>query len=50
MGLFSKKDRPELADWEREGEDAAWGGRGPSASYQEWLAEGRVEDPAPEKP
>lgn len=24
-----------------EGADEAWGGRGPSASYEEWLAEGR---------
>lgn len=23
--------------------DGAWGGRGPSASYEEWLAEGRAE-------
>lgn len=26
-----------------EAEDAAWGGRGPSASYEEWLTEGLAE-------
>lgn len=30
-----------------ESDDAAWGGRGPSVSYEAWLAEGQ-EDPAPE--
>jgi len=29
------------AEAERQAEDAAWGGRGPSASYAEWLAEGQ---------
>jgi hypothetical protein len=27
----------------RQGDDMAWGGRGPSASYAEWLAEGQAE-------
>lgn len=27
--------------WRVEADDAAWGGRGPSVSYAEWLAEGR---------
>lgn len=37
------------AEAERQAEAEAWGGRGPSASYAEWLAEGRQEaDPAGE--
>ncbi len=31
------------ADALLEAEDAGWGGRGPSASYEEWLAEGLAE-------
>lgn len=46
------------ARWERDAEaylraqltrmadDEAWGGRGPSASYEEWLAEGQAGDGA----
>ena len=31
------------AEAEAAGEAEAWGGRGPSASYAEWLAEGQKE-------
>jgi hypothetical protein len=35
--------------WEQEAREAAdaeaWGGRGPSGSYAEWLAEGRQPEP-----
>lgn len=37
---------PTEADEARQLADAeAWGGRGPSASYAEWLAEGRQPEP-----
>ena len=29
--------------WKAQADAEAWGGRGPSASYAEWLAEGRGE-------
>jgi hypothetical protein len=35
---------PARAEAERQAEDMAWGGRTPSASHAEWLAEGRQEE------
>ena len=38
-GVFDVPD--DAADARRQSDDQAWGGRGPSASHAEWLAEGR---------
>jgi len=46
-GAFDMPGPEEMAAALAEGEDAAWGGRRPSASYAEWLAEGR-QDPEAE--
>ena len=42
-GAFDMPEPEEIAAALAESEDMAWGGRGPSASYAEWLAEGRQE-------
>ena len=46
-GAFDMPEPEEIAVALAEGEDTAWGGRRPSASYAEWLAEGR-QDPEAE--
>ncbi len=42
-GVFDLPEPEDMAAALAEGEDMAWGGRRPSASYAEWLAEGRQE-------
>jgi hypothetical protein len=43
-GAFDMPGPDEIAAAAAESDAMAWGGRGPSASYAEWLAEGR-QDP-----
>ena len=40
-GDAAQPDPEPDARWIQEAEADAWGGRGPSASYAEWVAEGR---------
>jgi hypothetical protein len=47
QGMFDMPAPDVVAAAKAESDAEAWGGRGPSASYAEWLAEGR-QDPEAE--
>ena len=40
-----ENEEAHLQQWQAEAEAEAWGGREPSASYAEWVAEGRSRRP-----
>lgn len=42
---LAEAEREYDAQWAEEEDAEAWGGRGPSASYEEWAAEGQAENP-----
>jgi TolA-binding protein len=44
LGRIRQLEAGHEADVREAAEAEAWGGRGPSASYEEWLAEGRQEE------